>query len=91
MYRRFLQTAVSASYTSQLYRDFIAVCRTRTVPEIQAFYDVHILPGIRSESEAPGFYYELMGNAYLELRNIEKKDPVTEWFQQIAIKNHPLK
>lgn len=86
MYRRFLQTA-----TSQLYRDFIAVCRTRTVPEIQAFYDVHILPGIRSESEVPGFYYELMGNAYLELRNIEKKDPVTEWFQQIAIKNHPLK
>ena len=36
-------------------------------------------------------YRRIMGTAYLAVRAPSQSDRIKEWFQQIAVKNHPLK
>jgi len=40
---------------------------------------------------SPLIYHRLMGAAYMEIRNLDPIDPITEYFQLIAAENHPLK
>jgi len=76
-----------------IYKDFITVCKRGLIPEVNTFHNTHILPykeHIRSEfPDDSKIYLKLMGAAYMESRSHSQS--IAEWFQQLAVKNHPIK
>jgi hypothetical protein len=74
-----------------VYKDFVALCRKGVISDIKDFHDRRLLPRLLSPSADPFGYYKIMAAAYMEIRSLYIPDPVTAWFQEIAIKNHQLK
>ena len=48
-------------------------------------------PESSKEHIGTDIYRRIMGAAYLEIRHPDQLISVQEWFQQLAVKNHPLK
>jgi len=69
-----------------IVQDFVKVCKGGSLTAVQHFYDANILARYD-----PTAYNQLMGTVYIEVRKLDSADPVTTWFQQLAIKNHPIK